>query len=64
MAIDSTISQPMPGKENTVSTSTDPARTNPNCRATTAMMGSSALRSAWRTTITRSRTPLARAVRI
>src|SRR6266850_1838529 len=34
MLIDSTISQPMPGNENTVSTSTDPASTLPNALGT------------------------------
>ncbi|MNU11608.1 hypothetical protein D3C72_2595970 [compost metagenome] len=51
----------MPGKEKTVSMTTTPPRLRPKSMASTVMVGSSALRSAWRTITTFSGRPLARA---
>ena len=44
----STSSRPMPGQENTVSTSTAPPREKPNCSPTVVTIGIMALRRAWR----------------
>ena len=60
----STSSRPMPGQENTVSTSTAPPREKPNCSPTVVTMGIMALRRAWRMVMTLSFRPFARAVRM
>ena len=53
----------MPRMEKTVSTTTVPLSSSANWMPITVTTGISALRSAWRRTTARSRTPLARAVR-
>ena len=59
-----TKSLPMPFRLNTCSVTTSPPIRNANSRPITVTTGSIALRSAWRTTTSRSYTPLARAVRM
>ena len=56
-------SVPSPPSAKTDSMTTEPPSTVPKSTPMTVTMGSSALRRQWRSTICRSPTPLARAVR-
>ena len=58
------MAEPRPGQENTVSVSTAAPMTVPKSMPMRVMTGSMALRRPWRATTSRSRRPLARAVRM
>ena len=57
-------SRPTPGQENTLSTTTAPAISDPTMKPTTVTVGIAAFGSAWLRTTARHGTPLAEAVRI
>ena len=58
-----TAKRPTPGQLKIVSVTTAPPSRKPICRPISVVTGTSALRSAWRSTTRRSFRPLARAVR-
>ena len=62
MRIASTVSVATPGQAKTVSVTTAPPRSWPNCSPSTVMTGMQALRKACLITTSRSARPLARAV--
>ena len=59
-----TNNRPMPGHWNTCSVMIENAITEPNCRPTTVMTGTSVLRRAWPKWMARVVSPRARAKRI
>ena len=62
LRMESTVSVATPGQAKTVSVTTAPPRSWPNCSPSTVMTGMQALRKACLTTTIHSATPLARAV--